>query len=211
MTSYEHAMLGINGVLATGLQRRYGWPLVALAAVAAVSPDWDGLAIVAGAGAFAAAHRVWGHNLLACLLSGIVLGALDYRFDLVTRGARFLVRRLHITWPGPVPQLRSTYAWGALAVWSSVAVLAAASHLVADLVVSGTASLPDWELPLWWPFSSKSYVYPLIAWGDPGLSIVFVVGMFAMWRWPARVQGVAAATLAAVVLYGLFALVLRTN
>ena len=52
MTTYDHAMLGVCGVLATGCQRRYGWPLVATAAVAAVLPDWDGLSLLFGAAAF---------------------------------------------------------------------------------------------------------------------------------------------------------------
>ncbi len=94
MTTYEHAMLGITGVLATGLDRRYGWSIVALAAVAAVSPDWDGLTILAGSAAFAASHRLWGHNVLACVLSGLLMGVVDYRFDLVTRCGRFFARKL---------------------------------------------------------------------------------------------------------------------
>ena len=63
MTTFEHALLAINGVLATGLQRRYGWQLAGVAAVAAISPDWDGLTIAFSLAAFAAGHRVWGHNL----------------------------------------------------------------------------------------------------------------------------------------------------
>ena len=48
MTTLEHAMLGINGVLATGLQRRFGWQLVAMAGGVSVAPDWDGLTILGG-------------------------------------------------------------------------------------------------------------------------------------------------------------------
>jgi len=44
-------------------------------------------------------------------------------------------------------------------------------------------------------------VYPLVPWGDAGVSIIFVAGMFAMWKWPGRLQAVSAVTLAAVVLY----------
>jgi hypothetical protein len=43
MTTFEHAMLGINGVLASGIHRRFGWQIVALAGIAAVAPDWDGI------------------------------------------------------------------------------------------------------------------------------------------------------------------------
>ena len=49
MTFYEHAMLGATLALVAGLQRRHGWRIVAMAAVAAVLPDWDGLTIVLGA------------------------------------------------------------------------------------------------------------------------------------------------------------------
>jgi len=196
-------MLGITGVLATGLNRRYGWPIVGLAAVAAVSPDWDALTIVAGSAPFAASHRVWGHNVLVCVLTGLLMGVVDYRFDVVTRCGRFLTRRLHLALPGASPRVREAFPFSGFVAWTSVAVLAAvsATHLAADLVFSGTETLPDWELQLWWPFSTTGYVYPIIAWGDAGVSIVFVAGMFAMWRWPARLQTTSLATLAAVFLY----------
>jgi hypothetical protein len=201
VTTYEHAMLGITGVLAAGLNRRYGWPLAAIAAVAAVSPDWDGLTIVAGAAAFAASHRVWGHNVWACFVTGILIGCLDYRFDAVTRCGRLLTRMLHLIMPGGPPRIRAAWSLGGLAVWISVAILAALSHLAADVVFSGTATLPDWKLQLWWPVSNAGYVFPLVPWGDAGVSIVFVAGMFAMWKWPGRLQTISAVTLAAVVLY----------
>lgn len=201
MTTYEHAMLGITGVLAAGLNRRYGWPIVAIAAVAAVSPDWDGVTIVAGTAAFAASHRVWGHNVWACIATGILIGCLDYRCDAVTRGGRFLGRLLHLSMPGEPPRIRAAWSLGGLAVWIGVAVLAALSHLAADLVFSGSATLPDWQLQLWWPVSSAGYVFPLVSWGDAGVSIVFVAGMFAMWKWPGRLQAISAVTLAAVVVY----------
>lgn len=48
MTVYEHAMIGINGALAMGLQRRHGWQIIALAGFAAVLPDLDGLTLLLG-------------------------------------------------------------------------------------------------------------------------------------------------------------------
>ena len=39
MTTLEHAMVGANLVLASGLNRRFGWQLVAVAGVCAVLPD----------------------------------------------------------------------------------------------------------------------------------------------------------------------------
>ena len=194
-------MLGITGVVATGLNRRYGWPIVALAAVAAVNPDWDGLTIVAGSAAFAASHRLWGHNVLACVLTGLLMGVVDYRFDVSARCGRFLAQKLRLALPGEPPRVRETHCLSGFAVWVCVAVLAALSHLATDLVFSGTATLPDWELQPWWPFSSAGYIFPLLAWGDAGASIVFAAGMFAMWKWPGRLQLTSAGTLACVVLY----------
>ena len=46
MTTIEHAFLGANLVLATGLDKKYGWQAVALAAVCANLPDWDGLTLL---------------------------------------------------------------------------------------------------------------------------------------------------------------------
>jgi hypothetical protein len=42
MTTFEHAMLGANAVLACGLHRKLGWRVVGLAGFAAIGPDWDG-------------------------------------------------------------------------------------------------------------------------------------------------------------------------
>ncbi len=201
MTPYEHAMLAGTGVLAAGLDRRFGWPLVAVAAVAAVSPDWDGITIALGAAAFAASHRMWGHNVWACVLSGILIGCLDYRLDLVTRAGRFLARCWHIRLPGQPPQVRESWSAVGYATWLVVAVLAAFSHLAADMAFSGSATLPEWHLQVWWPVSRVGYAYPLVPWGDVGVSIIFVAGMFAMWKWPGRLQAVSIVTLAAVGVY----------
>lgn len=88
-----------------------------------------------------------------------------------------------------------------LIVWIAVGVAAALSHLAADLVVSGTDTLADWELKLLWPFSDSGWVFPLVRWGDPSISIVFSAGMLTMAVRPARARPVAAATLALVVVY----------
>ena len=86
-------------------------------------------------------------------------------------------------------------------VWILVAILAALSQLPADLVISGTATLPDWELRPLWPFSDWSCVFPILRWGDPTPTIIFVAGMFAMPRWPHRLQLVALTTLTALAAY----------
>jgi membrane-bound metal-dependent hydrolase YbcI (DUF457 family) len=201
MTSFEHAMLGINGVLASGLQKRGGYQLVAIAAVAAVLPDWDGATLVVNRWAFVTGHRVWGHNLLACLILGIAVGWLDYRFDLVTRAGRWITHWLKTKLPPETFELRREFRLSGWTLWVAICTLAAVSHLLGDLVVSGTKSLPDWHVQLLWPFSDQGWVFPLVSWGDPTLSVVFVAGMFAMLKWPQHLQRIAGLTLSVLVAY----------
>jgi len=201
LTSFEHAMLGIDGVLAFGLHRKHGWQLAAVAGVAAVLPDWDGLSILAGAQLFDESHRVWGHNLLSCLVLGLLIGGCDYGWDLVTRLARPLVRLGRFEIPASQLVVRHHFRASGLRVWLLTSTLAAVSHLPADLVVSGTATLGDWNLKLWWPWSDGGYVFPLVRWGDAVISVVFVAGMFAMVRWRSRTQNIARLTLAGVCAY----------
>ena len=200
MTAFEHALLAANAVWAAGLHRRHGWQLAALAGCAAVLPDWDGIPLLIDAHAFAAGHRVWGHNLLVCLGLGLVVGGLDYRCDLVTRAARRLICWLRR--PAEIPPAgRTTFHAAGAGLWMLVAVAAMLSHLVGDLVVSGTAQLPDWELQRLWPFSDRGWVFPLVPWGDPGITLVFVGGMFAAAYWRSRLQPVGAMTLLLVAGY----------
>lgn len=105
---------------------------------------------------------------------------------------------------------RGRFLPSGLVVWILVAIVATLSHLPADIVVSGTGEdaivsgtqgLPDWEVKLLWPFSDRGWVFPLIHWGNPGVTIVFAVSMFAMAYWKPRVQAIASATLLAVAAY----------
>ncbi len=84
MTTYEHAMLGGSLALVLGCQRRHGWGLIAAAALAANTPDWDALTLAFGGWAYAQAHRVWGHNLLVASCTGILVGLLAYLYSLQT-------------------------------------------------------------------------------------------------------------------------------
>ena len=208
MTTIEHAMLGINGALSVGLHRRWGWPIVALAGVAAVSPDWDGMFMLIPSQV--ENHRVWGHNVSACVLVGVLLGVTDYYFDVVTRCGRGFTRLMRLTVPQEALATRGRFVPNELAFWILVVIVAALSHLPADMVVSGTGEdavvsgtegLPDWEVKMLWPFSDRGWVFPLIHWGNPGVTIVFMVGMFAMARWKSHAQAIASATLLLVVAY----------
>lgn len=218
MTTYEHMMVGVTGTLACGVHKKFGWPIVLMAGIVAITPDWDGLTILLSTQTFADGHRVWGHNIFACFL-GLILGIADYRYDFSTRLANRILRTRPGRWFRSEIQklsktegeddevtsvelpLRSERTTSGYLIWGLVGFLAVASHLLADLVVSGTNQLADWKLKLFWPFSDQGYVYPLVKWGDPGMSILFSLGMIAMIRWPARIQGIALATLSLVILY----------
>lgn len=200
MTPFEHALVGIDGALAAGLHRRYGWQIVALAGCAAVLPDWDGLTILCGARLYAEGHRIWGHNLLVATALAALFAAVAYRFDMLTRTQRRLARRWRALAVDDRRDAR-THSLAALTVWVLVGIAATYSHLLADLVFSHGAGLPEWRLPLLWPFSQTTWAWPLAPWGDAGTTIVLAVGMFAMLRWPARIQPLAAGTLFAAAGY----------
>jgi len=142
-----------------------------------------------------------GHNLLVCILVGAVVACLDYRYDLASRGRELAGRLLPVFTPKESSQRGSTRSAHRLCVWIATGVLASLGHLAADLVFSGHAVFSDWGLQLFWPFSDRVWVYPLVPWGDPSVTVIFAVGMFGMIRWPARLQLVAALTLALVLGY----------
>jgi len=200
MTTYEHAMLGITGAVAVGLQRSQGWQILAMSALAAISPDCDGLTLLFGADMFDRGHRVWGHNVFICSALGALIGAVDYRCDVTTRLSRWWIQLLRIR-PAPELTVRTQFSSRNLAIWIVVGIVSACSHLIADMVVSGTATLSDWEVQLFWPFSNAGWVYPMIPWGDAGATIVFVIGMFAMLRWRNRSTPIAWLTLFGVLAY----------
>ena len=201
MTTFEHAMLGVTGALAAGLDRRWGWPIVAVAGFVAVLPDWDGLGILFGVAVFDRVHRTLGHNLLVCLSLGAVVAALDYRYSLALRVKEHVGRHLRaLSSQEPSPK-RSVFRAGELSIWVAVGVVASLSHLAADVVFSGHPQLSDWGLRLLWPFSDRLWAYPMVSWGDPGATLVFVVGMFAMIRWRSRRRLIAGLTLTLVLGY----------
>jgi membrane-bound metal-dependent hydrolase YbcI (DUF457 family) len=201
MTTFEHAMLGVTGTLAAGLHRRYGWQIVALGGLVAVLPDWDGLSILCGAAVFDRVHRTLGHNLPICILLGAVVAALDYRYSLIARAREFVGRWLRLFASKGASPIRSEFCFRELSVWIVVGVLASLGHLAVDLVFSGHEVLSDWGLRLLWPFSNHVWAYPLVFWGDPTVALIFAASMFAMVRWPSRLQTTAAVTLCLVLGY----------
>jgi membrane-bound metal-dependent hydrolase YbcI (DUF457 family) len=201
MTTFEHGMVGATCAMAVGLHERHGWKVAALSALASIAVDWDGLTILYSNAAFAAGHRVWGHNLLAVVVSGLLVGIFDYKFDLVTRFARLFVKLSRAQLALEDLECRAAFSRSQLWIWIGVSVVAGLLHLPSDLVVSGSASLPDWKLKLLWPFSDQGWVYPMVRWGDPGITLIFVAGAFAMTRWSGRVVRVAQLTVLSVIVY----------
>jgi hypothetical protein len=201
VTPLEHALVGIDGALALGLHRRHGWKIAALAGAAAALPDWDGLTLLWSAALYDTSHRVWGHNVFACVLAGIAIGLADYRFDLATRLARRFVRLARLDVGEDALTLRRQFESRGATVWTLTAVVAGWSHLASDLVVSGSAAYSDWGVQALWPLSDRAWVYPRVRWGDIGITLIFAAGAFAMLWQPRRIQLLAAITLAAVVLY----------
>jgi membrane-bound metal-dependent hydrolase YbcI (DUF457 family) len=200
MTFFEHAMIGIDGALALGLQRRHGWQIVALAGIAAVAPDLDGLTILFGCECYAEGHRVWGHNLLVAGVAAAVLAAAIYCSGMLARLRPWLAGHVAaFSVPDGAETPRRSRA--ELSLWLTVAVVAAYSHLLMDVLFSIGKDQPIWGVPLFWPFSRREWAFPMIRWGDVGATLILAAGMFAMVRWPPRVRAIAAVTLAAVAAY----------
>jgi len=202
MTLYEHAMVGIDGALALGLHRRWGWPIVAMAACASVLPDWDGLMLCWGArSCYAQGHRGWGHNLLVATLVAAIAAWLAWRYNIITRARAALGRRWSVLAAEGDTAAPPSQSWRDCLAWIAVAMVAAGIHLLGDALFSVGHDLPEWGVPLLWPFSSRDFAWPRVPWGDIGATLILVAGMFAMVRWPRRIRPIAAGTLAMLVGY----------
>lgn len=200
MTFFEHAMVGINGAMATNLHRRHGWPIVAMAGAMAMLPDWDGLTILLNWNCYAQGHRVWGHNLLVAGTLAIVLSGFACHYMWPSRIRQWLGTRCSALAPREKEnfvQSRMSDLW----LWLVVGVLAAYSHLLADILFSGGRDGQIWGVPLGWPFSSTAWAYPVVLWGDVTVTLLFVIGMFAMLRWPIWRRAIAACVLTTAVTY----------
>jgi hypothetical protein len=135
---------------------------------------------------------------LATPLGGVLLAAADYRWQLASLGHRWLEWALDNR---TLPALGVGRPRSHLGVWLAVGCVGAWSHLPADMAFSGNADFGDWPLRLWWPFSDRAYSFPLVPWGDVGVSVIFALGIIAMLRWRMRVQLLSAITLATVLVY----------
>ncbi|WP_372722671.1 hypothetical protein [Novipirellula sp.] len=79
--------------------------------------------------------------------------------------------------------------------------MAALSQIPADAVVSGAVGLSDWALKPLWPFSDFQFIYPLVPWGNVGVTIVFAIAMIVELKKPNQAQQIALLTLVVVVIY----------
>lgn len=86
-------------------------------------------------------------------------------------------------------------------LWATTAIMAALTHLPADMVVSGSAIYSDWEVKALWPFSDRGWVWPCVPWGDVGITVLFILGSATMIARPQHTRIFAALTLAAVLSY----------
>jgi membrane-bound metal-dependent hydrolase YbcI (DUF457 family) len=202
MTFFEHAMLGGTLALAAGLHRQHGWRIAVMSGVAAMLPDWDGLTLVLGGAAYDRSHRIWGHNLFAASAIGGLWGVIDCQTDFVGRVRRRL-SRLTAPVTAQYSDSPASDAAGsrAIVLWLLTGIVASLSHLAVDLLYSSHSRMRNWPLQLLWPFSARHFAFPVIHWGDVGATIVFVIEMFALYRWPTRAQLIACVSLVAVSAY----------
>ena len=92
MTSPEHTLVGVLGAMSLGLNQRLGWNAIVFAGVVSNIPDLDGVPMLFDMARFESGHRVWGHNLLAILVTSVVVALLQYRFRLIETLAEKLRR-----------------------------------------------------------------------------------------------------------------------
>ena len=200
MTSPEHTMVGILGAMALGLHKRFGWQVVAFAAVVSNVPDFDGLPVLFDMERFESGHRVWGHNFLLIVASSIILGWTQVRFEWIQSigayAVHFLpseVKRFQSSSQSPIP----------LSVFIFVGIGFQSVHLVCDMVVSGGQGLSNWPVKPFWPFRQIGYVYPLIPWGDIGPTIIMMAGIIGIAK-IGRAHLLSMLTLLVLIIYLLF-------
>jgi membrane-bound metal-dependent hydrolase YbcI (DUF457 family) len=189
MMYYDHAMIGAALAVAVGARRRHGWPVVAMAAVAAMLPDWDDLSQWFGPAVRREVHRVWGHNLLVALPAGGLFAAVCYLWRSAARRRRD---------PPPLAAEPIIQDRPALGAWVAVGVLASVSHLLADVVYSADLNGSTWPVAFLWPFRSEGVALPVLTGGDRVATVILAAGLVAVWLWQSCGRLLAWLTLAAV-------------
>ncbi len=166
MVYYDHAMLGATLAVAVGAQRRKGWPIVILAALAGMFPDWDALSSHISPQSYRVGHRVWGHNLFAVTLAGIVLGLLGYWIS------------QSCTKSTDLDSTNGERQAGEAGFWIVLCVLIMWSHPLLDFLYCGWDRNVDWPVRLLWPIVPEGYGRPWMPWNDWGASAILLAGLF---------------------------------
>lgn len=192
----------MDAALVLGLHRRYGWKVPGIVAIAGTVPDIDGFSIFGGFSLFERAHRVWGHGLFSACILSFVIGSLDYRFDIITRMSRFFGRHIK-DFDAEKFELRDRFTFRGCLSWGGLCLFGCLTHLFGDVIVSGNSEYPDWPVMLFWPFSDRGFVYPLLSWGDLVPSVILFGGALAMLRWRKYTQMTAALSIGILFAYAL--------
>ena len=200
MTTFEHAMVGATGAMASGLHKRHGWKIVA-------SPgSLEPVPMGRLDHSYRQSNLLHGPSHLGPQPAGM-FGCWS-----PCRDARLSIRHRDANLSVPGASHSSGRQFGFLAA-ARVSPLARVVDLdrrrcasradssSADWVVSGTATLDDWKLKPLWLFHDHETIHAMVPWGDPGMTLCFVLGMFAMLRWKGHLQLLACCTLFLVAAY----------
>lgn len=202
MTTPEHSLVGIHVAFALGLHRTVGWRSIVFAALVSNVPDWDGLPMLFDMKRFESGHRVWGHNFLSIVLTSILLGWTQIRWDWIGRMTRWVLSKF----PESTSQLeidvtsKSQGTVGVLA-FAFIAMVAQGLHLICDMAVSGGKGLSNWAIEPFWPISNRAYDYPLIPWGDVGPTVILMFGIIMIAKRKEFVSRISVLTLATLLAY----------
>jgi hypothetical protein len=173
MIHYDHGMVGATVALAVGAHRRHGWPIVFLAALIGMFPDWDAVPRHVSPEIYRRGHRIWGHNIFAVTLAGAGLGWLGYWIH--TSVAR---RRSSASFTPP----------GGPASWILLGLLIMWTHPLLDILYAGPESPSNWPVGLLWPITSVGFALPGMPNNDRGASILLAAGLLAGALMPRRSQ-----------------------
>jgi inner membrane protein len=200
MVYYDHGMVGATVAVALGAQRRYGWAVVALAALAGMFPDWDALAKHVSDDAYVRGHRVWGHNLFAATVAGLALGGLGYWIH--RSSARHFGSAPQATREAqPESQMSPAAGGDGIALWLVLGVAILWTHPLLDLLYCGWDHNGDWPVGLLWPLVRGGYARPWMPWQDWGATLILACGLCVVVILPRYRQRGACICLALLAVY----------
>jgi hypothetical protein len=172
MVYYDHAMLGATLAVAVGAQRRQGWPVVILAALAGMFPDWDALSRHISPETYRIGHRAWGHNLFAATLGGTLLGLLGYW---ISRSGP-----MSFDQESAMPKSNGRRQTSEMGFWIILCVLIMWSHPFFDVLYCGWDRDVNWPVRLLWPIVPAGFGRPWMPWNDWGASAILLAGLGAI-------------------------------